>query len=934
MNLRAFVVVTSLAFAACGFAEPATSPSAGLDSLSDEKLMNELATRGLSNLLDHAFEVNHVPLAEQESRRAILALQTLSDPTKKVSAQQRQQLLNKIAAGIEQMLPTMHDPEALLTQAKVLVDQGESRDVNTLEYWGENLSVMSQLRPIALAVGKMFDRAAELAQQEVNAKAANVNPANTTLMAQLDKLDQLQNLATYSARMNDYAIALSLDPSDPQRKDVADGAIKYLKDLDTEDQPVRAVVHIRIAKLNMVKGDYATARSLFDEMLKPGFKPAPAVGQIYEAKYFRAVTEVLDKKPDAAKKAMSDLANWQQTNLPPDKQTQEGAAAALAMLEYRLDSLQADLATDPQAKANFDTTARKVLLKLQADHPEFRAIISDLIIARLPDNASMADLDPLMLDALVRRAVVEVQRPESDNADTKTLQRGADAAAQLVHRTGTDIDPASKENAEFVLGYFQQRLGDKVDSINAFLDYVEHHPGTDRAPIAMQNAEAGIVKAKQSHVDDARLGAAYDRFLPLAINAPYNRKQLAMEYAYRLLKENKPQQAIDYFRQVPPDDKRLLAARFYQMIATKQLFDSLKPGDPQRASALASIQKLADDVNSLAVSSTDPDRQSMIVRTKLLAAELARADQKDPNRAIALLNDFEQAAKGLPNESSLMNEGLLIRVQSLMALGKFNDAAETLQTLLKTQNGGQGAAIVYSLLVKLDADFDKAQQAGNTEEMRKIALNRAALSGNLVQWAKNNSDSRIQKFTYRYSVYEADTKERAAAVETDPAAKSKLYGEALKLYTALDSPENIAAYRETLPPTEQSTARYDPAVKRGLAMVQYDLGDFAKAQQNLAILLKDGRLGSPLMDIERDGQLRTIDNDAYWEAVLKLIRSNLKLGADPDSQRVFLKNLYIRWGDHVGGVKWKDEFAKLKSELIPDFQPPKLDASTTAPASP
>ena len=481
MNLKSLSFLIALTFAACGFAEQAPS-TAGLDSLGDDKLMDELAMRGLSNLLDRAFEVNKVPQPEQESRRAILALQTLSDPRKKLTTKQRQEMLSRIAAGIEQMLPTMHDPEALLAQAKVLIDQGESRDVNTLEYWGENLAVMSQLRPIAQAVGKMFDRAAELAAQQLNVAAAQVNPANALLMAKLDKLDQLQNLATYSARMNDYAVALSIDPADPQRRQIADNAIAYLTTLDTEDQPVRALVRTRIAKLDMVKGDYPAARKLFDEMLKPGFKPAPAVGQLYEARYFRAVTEVLDKKPDAAKKAMADLLAWQQTSLPPDKPTQDGAAAAAAMLEYRIDSLQADLATDAQAKATFNEAARKVLLKLQSDHPEFRSIISDLIIARLPDDASMTDLDPLMLDALVRRAVVEVQRPETEAADAKTLQRGAAAATELIKRTSADIDPASKENAEFVLGYFHQRLGNDVDSINAFLDYVEHHPTTDRAP--------------------------------------------------------------------------------------------------------------------------------------------------------------------------------------------------------------------------------------------------------------------------------------------------------------------------------------------------------------------------------------------------------------------------------------------------------------------
>ena len=82
-------------------------------------------------------------------------------------------------------------------------------------------------------------------------------------------------------------------------------------------------------------------------------QPVPGVVQAYEARYFLAVTEVLDRNPAAAKKSMDDLIAWEQTNLPPDKTTQEGAAAAAAMLEYRIDSLQADLATDAQAKADF-----------------------------------------------------------------------------------------------------------------------------------------------------------------------------------------------------------------------------------------------------------------------------------------------------------------------------------------------------------------------------------------------------------------------------------------------------------------------------------------------------------------------------------------------------------------------------------------------------
>jgi hypothetical protein len=809
-----------------------------------------------------------------------------------------------------------------------------SRDVNTLEYWGENLSVMGELRPLAQAVGKIYQRAAELAQAQVNSVAAQItNPTDNPLMPTLQKFDQLQNLATYSERMNDYAIALSIDPADPQRKQIADKAIQYLSALDTEDQPVRPQVRLHIAKLDLVKEDFESARKLLDEMTTPDFKPTPTVQEAYEARYFRALADVLDKKPADARKAMENLLAWQQASLPPDATTQRGAAAAAAMLEYRIDSLEADLATDPDAKAKSNGAAREVLLKLQAEHPEFRGIISDLVIARLPENAQMDQLDPVMLDALVRRGAAEVSRPANENADTRTIGLAASAAKELIARKGKETDPQTLEDATFALGFLQQRSGDGIDAINAFLDFVTQYPQSTRAAVAMQNAEAEIVKAKKTQADDSRLGEAYDRFLPLAINPPYNRKALALEYGERLERQGKAKEALQYLAEVPADDKRVLSAKFYQMIAAKQVLDQLPPGDAQRAALLLQIQSLADAVNKLAAEAATPgvdqnQKRSMLVRTRLLAAEVARVDQKDPARAISLLENFEQSSAGLPNENSLLSEALLIRVQSLMALGKNSDATQALVTLLKTKEGGQGAQIVYTLLVKLDADYDTAQHAGNTDAMKTLAQSRASLSGFLVDWAKNNPDPKIRQFTYRYTVYEADTKQRAAELEDTPEGKTAALQEAFKLYRGLESEDGLKQYKATLPADQQSEVTYDPAVMRGIAMVDYDAGNFADAQTRLATLLQDGRLGSPLIDVDENGQTQTVDNDAYWEAVLKLIRCNVKLNADVEGQKTFLKNLIVRWGDHVGGKKWQGEFAQLRKELIPDFVPPPADGAS------
>jgi hypothetical protein len=74
-----------------------------------------------------------------------------------------------------------------------------------------------------------------------------------------------------------------------------------------------------------------------------------------------------------------------------------------------------------------------------------------------------------------------------------------------------------------------------------------------------------------------------------------------------------------------------------------------------------------------------------------------------------------------------------------------------------------------------------------------------------------------------------------------------------------------------------------------------------------------------------------MDNENYWEAVLKLIRSNLALNSGVEESKSYLKQQLVRWGDRVGGKKWKAEFDKLRREIIPDYDP--TAAPTTEPTT-
>src|SRR5690349_8855952 len=72
----------------------------GLDSLNDDTLMAELASRDLQSLLDRAFEVNKVTSEKRDAIKTLSALSRLNDPTAKLTNKQRQELITDIVKGI------------------------------------------------------------------------------------------------------------------------------------------------------------------------------------------------------------------------------------------------------------------------------------------------------------------------------------------------------------------------------------------------------------------------------------------------------------------------------------------------------------------------------------------------------------------------------------------------------------------------------------------------------------------------------------------------------------------------------------------------------------------------------------------------------------------------------------------------------------------
>lgn len=949
----------------------ASTGGGGLNELSDEALIAELAARGQESLLDRAFDLNKVPQAQRAGIRAFGALRELTNRQKPVSAARRQALIDQVVAGVKTVLPSLKDPAKLQEYAGLLLTQVEG-DVNVLEFWGENPATQARLRPVMEAVNAMLDKAAAEAEAQRAAVEKRMNNPNDRALAdQWTKLEEAATTARFTRHMADYFLALSIHSGTAggeQRAKVVDGAVQFLKEFDNEDTGVQAAVRNRIAKLLMTKGDYPGAKEAFKSVVeKKGLKPEPDAFQQYEARYFTAVCDLLGGNVDAARKALAELLKWQQANLPNTPDVRKGISAAAEMMQYRIHMAvaQAAKAAGNAADASkAEDAAVEVLMKLNAERPELRPIIYEQLVERLGATRDLKTLDPLMLQALVQKGIAERDKADADKADPQVLNRAIEAAQELTRRKGAKgVTDQNAETAELLVPTFLEKLGRKVEAARGYLDFIEKHPASAQREAAFNSAGSLIVTDLRRGPDKGNKDVVevWTRFLPIAINPPFNRLALAFDYAERLRADKEYRKAADVYARVPADDPRFVAAKYLRMVSLYSLLQQATPGQggaaryvvqgEQRKQLAAEVLAAADEAKKLATDAlakakdeTDKSRlQLRIAGTTLTTAEVAAGEQNDPQRTLSALAQFEQEVKGMPGAQEMLNRALFLRVKSLMGAGRYDDATRTLVALLEKTGGQQGQEIVFDLLSRLNSDFDRAESSGDTKTMQLLAQNRARLSGFLVEWAKNNPNPDIRKRVYSYSVYDAESKLLAGTLSHD----EKTLRDAQESFRKLLSPEMTAQYRTEVAGVRGADPNYPhPNVLMGIGLAAFELGDFKTAQENLGRLVNDRKLGSPTIEKtdEKTQEPYYVDNERYWEAWYKLLKSNVELYKkkkdDPEAQAGFemaksgLKRLYVQ--GQAGGEKWRDEFEELRKEIVPDFDPKSLISPglATQPAPP
>ena len=400
--------------------------------------------------------------------------------------------------------------------------------------------------------------------------------------------------------MTAYFVALSL-PRD-QRAKLIDQTMEYLKDLDNSDSQVQPVVRLMMGKLQLLKGNYEDASKTLQTLIGPDkdVQPAPGAESAVRGPVF------FDGRAAQLRKTRRGKEGAQFTDRMGESETAAGRSRRRSWFlrtprccGYRIIRAEGAAASDPTTKKADEVEATDVLVKLSQQREDLKPIIYQQLAEQMPKDTPVNAMDPLLLQALMAKAYGESNKPEGQTLDNEALQRGLDAAQEVVNRkNAANIPPKLRDDAAQLIPVLLEAMGKKVDAANAFLAYAQQNATTrtKEATEAINDAGRLTFELRKTSPDDPAVAALYDRFLPVAIAAPFNRTQLAFFYGQRLRLQNKPQEAIKYFQMVPKNDRNYAGAQYYTMQATQDLLDNPKLTETQRAILAADLVRQAEAV--------------------------------------------------------------------------------------------------------------------------------------------------------------------------------------------------------------------------------------------------------------------------------------------------------------------------------------------------
>src|SRR4051794_31518058 len=214
----------------------------GLNALSDDALLTELASRKMQGLLDHAFAVNHIAPNERAAMLAIPAINRIGDLDNPPRLSERAELFAQVAQGADRVVASVDSTKTLLEYAMKLIKGGIEPEANLIDYWGEAPAVQRRLGPLVDAVGKMLQKAADTAEAQCKALEKQLTTTrNERVEQQWTDADSDRTKALFTLARLQYNIAMTRPPGPAgaaERKKAIDKGLEYLQTFDNADSGI------------------------------------------------------------------------------------------------------------------------------------------------------------------------------------------------------------------------------------------------------------------------------------------------------------------------------------------------------------------------------------------------------------------------------------------------------------------------------------------------------------------------------------------------------------------------------------------------------------------------------------------------------------------------------------------------------------------------
>ena len=918
----------------------------GLDALDDERVLTEIAGRGLADLLAHEMERQGVPEHRRRSLLSRISLNRLQEG-EPVSTAERRELVRDVIANVEETVREASDPQLLFEQAQLLITKGVDEETRLLEYFGDNPSLRAYLKPVTEGIALMLTRAAELYQAEADDLANRISGPNDPALKQWEQADQLtQRVRDYRA-FADYNRLLALDPEEPGRLQLGDNLIETVQPADNPQNPRRTFVKAYLGKVALARGNekgLAMARDYLEQVIAESTDEA----ELFDAHFFRTVTEIQARDVPAARQQFQRFSEWFATQSLPDRKP------LLLVLQYRLEDAAARYARTPPERDAAQAAATRVLIDLVEQYEGYRSIVTEQLLARVDASTDLWTLSPLLLDALVDRgrqeAALLAQKeaaardgspttlPADVEPDIAAIERGIAAAEELMRRAKAgdeQVDPVAVARNAFLRGLMLDILGRNLEAAEAFVAFDEIPAADTQQQVSAFRRALGIIDelkaANPVSAEAARIDALEGRLLPLLVGPPVNDKSRAFDLANRLHRLGQLEDAAVFYRQVPETDPRRTDAAYLLLLAESSRLAEMNPTSPRRAAMVTELPRMGQATLAAlreAMAEAAPENRDAyrgrIARVKVILARLALQEAKDPAAALEHLGSIEEDVAGLPDAEAILASALPLRFQATAATGRIDEATADLLAILERSDAQRGLAYIAQFRETLNRAMEEAESRDDAAAVAQLMQTRAAVTPRLVAWIEKSEDPEYRKYIYNFRRFDAETQHQAALAATDAESRRRGLQTALEAYRALQSDDNLARYRELLEgltPEQRQSIEYDRDVVFALGNIHYDMGEYEEARAYYGRLLADRAMGNATRTIQQDGVARQVANNEFWELYLKFIRTNLALGNPPGPMRQQLKNLYATYGEHVGGTAWVEEFEALRRELLDDSQP-------------